>query len=491
MRVTFSLLVGSLLTLSSACNDVAEPPEEDLSDEVSTAVSGTHTRWYVAPSGSSGAAGTASAPWSLAYALSGAGGKIHPGDTVWLRGGNYGTARRGSGLAGTAAAPIIVRQYPGERATIGGPMEIGGHDTWYWGFEVRNSNAGIGEATGVSVRAPRTKLINLVVHGWTQNGIGFWNETSDGEITGTLVYNNGWKASAGCKYGHGIYMQNQTGGKLLKDNVIFDQFAFGVHAYTAGGGLRNFTLEGNALFNNGASGICGTNVLIGGDAPVQNMNFHHNYVYQGSSGTHGAPWFGYNNVSTASRVTDNIIAGSFLRLFNWSSSSGSLQVERNQVSGGRMIDETGSWAGMYFANNRWYGSGGGDFLSRGIPWTFSKWRANTGKGATDTYTAGQPSGLRVIVRPNPYERGRANVIVYNWSGAGSVTVSVPGLTSGRAYEVLNAQRFWDAPVTTGSYGGSITIPLRAVNPYPAFIGWPDGTPTTGTKFQVFVVRPKG
>ena len=82
------------------------------------------------------------------------------------------------------------------------------------------------------------------------------------------------------------------------------------------------------------------------------------------------------------------------------------------------------------------------------------------------------------------------MIVYNWSGAGSVTVSVPGLQSGQAYEVRNAQRFWDTPVMTGIYSGSITIPLAAVNPYSAFIAWPAGGPSSGNGFHVLVVVPR-
>src|SRR5262249_40447354 len=44
---------------------------------------------------------------------------VHPGDTIWLRGGTY-VGVFSSVLTGTAAAPIQLRAYPGERATLDG-----------------------------------------------------------------------------------------------------------------------------------------------------------------------------------------------------------------------------------------------------------------------------------------------------------------------------------------------------------------------------------
>lgn len=81
--------------------------------------SGSRTGYYAAPGGSSGGDGSLSRPWNLSTALAGAGGTVQPGDTIWLRGGTY----RGnyiSTVRGSAAAPVVVRQFPGERAIIDG-----------------------------------------------------------------------------------------------------------------------------------------------------------------------------------------------------------------------------------------------------------------------------------------------------------------------------------------------------------------------------------
>ncbi len=91
--------------------------------------------FYVSPNGRPAGDGTASRPWDLATALSGSKG-IRPGDTIWLRGGTYAGTYR-SRLTGTAQDPVLVRQYPGERAVIDGGnsngngiLVVSGSYTW-------------------------------------------------------------------------------------------------------------------------------------------------------------------------------------------------------------------------------------------------------------------------------------------------------------------------------------------------------------------------
>ena len=73
--------------------------------------------YYVSPSGSDNNSGTLSSPWqTLGYAL----GKLSPGDTLYLRGGTYYEHEINVGVKGTAAAPITIQSYPGERAVIDG-----------------------------------------------------------------------------------------------------------------------------------------------------------------------------------------------------------------------------------------------------------------------------------------------------------------------------------------------------------------------------------
>src|SRR5689334_14762186 len=72
--------------------------------------------WYVSPNASASGNGSQSNPWTIQKALSHPSG-VNPGDTIWLRGGVY-RGRFTSSLRGAQNSPIIVRQYPGERATL-------------------------------------------------------------------------------------------------------------------------------------------------------------------------------------------------------------------------------------------------------------------------------------------------------------------------------------------------------------------------------------
>jgi len=151
---------------------------------------GTHAGYFVAPNGTSGADGSQAHPWDFASALSGANGKIQPGDTVWIRGGQYTGVYRSS-ASGANGNPVVFRQYPNERATLDGRLALWGHDVVVWGFEIMRSSQGTTEYPNLESRGPRQKLINMVVHESEHQGIRFWDEAVDAEMYGCIVYNNG------------------------------------------------------------------------------------------------------------------------------------------------------------------------------------------------------------------------------------------------------------------------------------------------------------
>ncbi len=75
--------------------------------------------FYVSPTAAANGNGSFNSPWKLQTALDHP-SAVQPGDTIWLRGGIYNAPPYTSHLVGTSANPIIVRQYPGERARIDG-----------------------------------------------------------------------------------------------------------------------------------------------------------------------------------------------------------------------------------------------------------------------------------------------------------------------------------------------------------------------------------
>ncbi len=80
--------------------------------------------YYMSPDGNDSNPGTQAAPWKTLDRLQKAQSSLRPGDTVWFHGGNYivGNDRARSYYswvaAGTAANPIVYKNYPGETPVI-------------------------------------------------------------------------------------------------------------------------------------------------------------------------------------------------------------------------------------------------------------------------------------------------------------------------------------------------------------------------------------
>src|ERR1051325_6758823 len=67
-----------------------------------------------------------------------------------------------------------------------------------------------------------------------------------------------------------------------KDNIVFDNWAFGLHCYTNDGAyLNNIDLEGNVAFNNYIWGVpWGADILVGGLFPASGIRVNENYTYR-------------------------------------------------------------------------------------------------------------------------------------------------------------------------------------------------------------------
>ncbi len=491
--------------------------------------------FYVSPTGSPSGSGSVSSPWDLQTALAQP-AAVHPGDTLWLRGGTYvGTFT--NRLTGTSVAPITVRPYPGERATLDGnavttlavamntsttsctlaapvftpdPTDVGvgvvhidseqihlflktgassytvdrgwngttpashsagavvttntvtlaiyGAYTWFMGLEIMNSSGvRTNSVTGslppdrlgfaVDTYGPGTRIINCVVHDAGQ-GIGLWTPATNSEVYGNLIYYNGWDAPDR-GHGHGVYTQNQAPStKRIADNILFEQFALGVQAYTEGGNIDDITLEGNAAFNNGgvSTGGFSNNLLYGGLQLANFPSMINNVAFYPQ--TAGRNNLGYSSGCVNATTTGNYFAA---------------QTALKLVSCG---------TGLAMTGNTFYGALSG-FTSSQYP--------------SNTYLSSRPSTAAVFVRPNQYETGRETISVFNWGNQSTVTVDVTGVVPVNAgYEVRNAQNFFGSPVLSGtSPPTTLALPMNGLTPA-SVIGYPT-PPAAGPDFNVFVL----
>lgn len=468
--------------------------------------------FHVAQDGSPQGTGAADRPWDLATALAAA-DKVQPGDTVWLHAGTY---RGGfvSKLNGRPGAPIVVRGAANERVTIdtqprderdNGLLLLGGADTIYRDFEVTCSHlARETKIAGswpedirrgnVDIRGDRISAINLVVHDCA-SGFGFWAEGEGGEISGCVIYNNGWRGPDR-GHGHAIYAQNARGTKRIKDNIVFHQFAYGIHVYgSEKASLKGFEIDGNIGFDNGCLARKGDNapgIMVGGASPAERIVIRDNVVTGGGIRL-GYPWgVTSEDVICTGNYSEGLVVRDFRRAaisqntFVASSTVASLEGAADLLLGGLKWNDND----YYVTDGRWgecsvveHGK------SRGL--SFQDWQKLTGLDANSKFTKGPPQSQRVVVRPNAHELGRANIAILNPSGAAEVEVDLSRvLDRDSEFRIVSAKDFFGRPLVAGKYeGGTVRIPMRPVTPPPP-VGMPQAElPVTEPHFGAFVVLP--
>jgi hypothetical protein len=413
--------------------------------------------FHVSPSGTDAGDGSEASPWDLATALAHP-SALQPGDIVWLHGGLYAGSFVSS-IRGEEGNPVTVRSYPGEWAVVDGAsseentFSLEGAWAVYRDFEVTNSNPERygGRPEGVYVTGENLKLVNLVIHDTGNNG--FWQPALNLELYGCLIYNNGYD-DADRAHGHGVYTQNLDGTKRIADNVIFNGYSFGIHAYTEGGSIQGFDVIGNVWFGSGVA-AAGTdtlkdNCLIGGLQPAARILLRENLGWA-DSGTTRSVRLGYDNPDNQDvTLEDNFFVGATTFAQPWTSITMTGNTFYSEVSG-----------------------------------------VDTALYPDNTYLGEPPTGMNVFVRPNAYEPMRAHVVVYNWDLAETAEVDLGDiLAPGAAYEVKNAQDYFGEPVASGVFDGApVTLPLTGLEPVQP-VGSPgaiDASEMTGPGFNVFVV----
>jgi len=490
-------LAAALLLLSTSCalQDSVAPNDTPGTRGISAdrAAAGRALDFFVSPTGSPSGDGSFTKPWDLATALAGP-AEVTPGSTIWLRGGMYTNAADPRGFAstlmGTPDAPIVVRQYPGERATVTNILFVTGAYTWFWGFELTNPAPQQGVMHGVHLKGPGTKVINLVIHDATDDGIFIGPEAVGAEVNGSIVYNNGRTDNLT----HGIYCKSQTGTLLLRDNIVFDNWASGFHCYANDGPfIQNIVLEGNVAFNNYVWGVpWDQDILVGGVFPASGITVNENYTYRTNNANTLTADIGSDVVTNQDLVcTNNYFAGGWWRVGAWARATVTGNTLYNFTTGG-MVWSLGSDSDQRWSNNTFFGD------PSAIVWrhdttdvtTFDGWRTQNGFADPGTYAGSAPMENKIFVRPNQYEAGRANIIVYNWAQQSAVSVDVSGiLKRGDRYVVQNAEDFYGPPIASGIYKGQpLELPMASITPpSPVGVVTAQPAPVTGPTFNVFVL----
>lgn len=397
---------------------------------------GSAQPYYVAPAprGTPGGDGTVDRPWDLTTALAGGGGRIQPGDTIWIGGGRYVGAFR-TQLRGKPDQLIVFRQARGERATIDGTLRAFGEYLAFWGLEIMQSNPASG-GYGLEVHTNGGRFINLVIHDAGTMGVSFWTPGEDSELYGCIIYNNGTHENKD----HGVYLHNERGTKRVIDNVIFNNLAYGIHAYAGAGNpsQRGIVVQGNTLFNNGTISTryrAKGNILVGGEVPVSAVDVSSNVLYY--SGTKGVNLrLGYKSVSN-----EDVVA------------------RGNVMWGGEAGLQLGQWVRSQIENN---------------PWLVST-----------------PAAPSVVLRPNRYERGRAYIVAYQAGLSAELKADVSAvLRPGDVYELRSVQDLFGPPLARGTYSGdSLPLPLSQPIGGPRPISAATVTPpVTRPEFDVFVLE---
>jgi hypothetical protein len=382
--------------------------------------------FYVAVDGQTANAGTEDAPWDIESALGGQ-HAIPPGSTLYLKEGIYRHPDRrwesrgfAIALAGAPGRPIHIRPMPGHRVTLDGKVEVktGARHLRVWELEITVSETATWDrrvtAGGLKVDGPvdlpqgglnilggaDSKFIHLVIHDMN-SGIGFWRPAVDAEIHGCLVYGIG-SIGPDRYHGPGIYTQNETGTKVITDNILLGNYSTTIQAYgSSRAPVSGFRIEGNIAFAPVKEGNR-QRVLIGGGQPSRRISAVDNVLYE-------VPLeLGY----TAPYNEDAIVTG------NW------------------VVD-----AGLAVNRFREVTQSGNTVLPAGAP------------------RPDRPAD--VILRPSHHVPGRGNLAIFNWARRSHVEVDLaPILRPGQPFSIVSALHFFGKPLVAGRFDGRpISVPM--------------------------------
>jgi hypothetical protein len=436
-----------------------------------------------------------------------------PGDTVLIHGGDYYGSFT-SWLRGEPNNPVVVMPYNNEIVRIIGTgvenntLSIQGAFAIYRDLIItqneRNRYTGSGEVNaegGVSIGGEGVKLINSIIYDIYGVGTGGSSNAINAEISGCVIFNVGYKDPYR-GVGHGMYLSNTTGEKVVRKNIVFNTYGHGIQFYTEGSQELNGSLfEKNIIFNAGiATSEEGVgemrNYMMGGNVPTRDLRMINNYSYQPPGSTGNGMVLGYNIDSESCLVEGNYIARG-KRVFSIQRFSEAI-IRNNVIIGEENqaltsllypdefpVNEYNWDQNKYFGDTQvFFNENSNDNL------TFSEWKNQFGYDTNSSYQSVRDLENHVKVIANDYESGRAHIVAYNWKNLDYISVDLSDiLPVNEGYRIYDVENVFE-PILQGTYkGGSIQIPMdltEIIQPSGDNIDF--STPHTGKEFGVFLVK---
>jgi parallel beta-helix repeat protein len=207
-----------------------------------------------APNGSDSAPGTAAAPLRTVQKLA---DSLSAGQTGCLRAGTFSedvTIRHG----GSAGAPLVVRSYPGETATILGRLRVAKGADYTTISDLKLVGIEHGHECSRLCASPTVDANHTT---WTHDDVtnnhvdticfllgdsnGVWGTADDTLIQDDRIHDCG--ALPATNYDHGIYAEETHGSQII-DNLIYGNADRGVQLYPQ---AIDTLVRGNVIYGNG------------------------------------------------------------------------------------------------------------------------------------------------------------------------------------------------------------------------------------------------
>lgn len=268
-RVQRTLLACALLlTLVLATSRASGGASSQASSLPVRLPASTGKTFVVSPAGDDSGPGTAARPWrTIQHGV----GRLRAGEQLLVRRGVY---RENVQLnrAGTAAKPITIASYPGERATISDesyPLEIEGSYLRIRGFVLEGAKGTSSTNVYFESGAHHVELVGNEVRFSQDQGVFTEEETHHIHIVGNRIHDNGRGHVSGQHQSHGIYLQGSD--HFVANNVIYDHpEGFGIQVYDQN---SRSVLVHNTIVGSGHSGI-----VVGGSGGVDNITIRNNVI---------------------------------------------------------------------------------------------------------------------------------------------------------------------------------------------------------------------